>query len=172
MISAIAILILLVASVAYGTSPSLLDDEKKNRRIHQAKLELWTYGAFSQNDLDNVAEFEIQVAKAPIRHGPVREVRRRLLQDMQLGDTSNVWKSILNVRGGDGGVGEENDDHAHAAAARLDKKLRELGVKFGQPFIDAIEQVSYYICTYMWYTNYYIYICIYFAIIFTYLMYC
>lgn len=143
MISAITISILLVASVAYGTSPSLLDDEKKNRRIHQAKLELWTHGAFSQIDLDNVAEFEIQVAKAPIRHGPVREVRRRLLQDMQLGDTSNVWESILNVRGGDGGVGEENDDHAHAAAARLDKKLRELGTKFGQPFIDAIEQVSY-----------------------------
>ena len=132
------LLVLGVACLLLATRSSEASaGDDQDERIRKAKLDLWLRGAFHMNDLDanNVADLEIQVARAPLRHGPIREVRQRLIHDMNLGDYNSdysVWDSILNVRGGDGNVQQE--DHVY----NLDKQLKELSAKFGQPFIDAI----------------------------------
>ena len=128
-----------VASLLLATGSSLasasagqliIDDQEKRSR--KAKLDLWLHGAFET--ANNVADLEIEVASAPLRHGPIREVRQRLLHDMNLGDyhsDNSLWDSTLNVRGGDGSVQKED-------VYNLDKQLQELKAKFGQPFMDAI----------------------------------
>lgn len=49
---------------------------------------------------------------------------------------SMMSNTIFNVRGGGGGSVQED------YASRLETKLAELSVKFGRPFMDAIERVS------------------------------
>ena len=111
---------------------NLNEDDKQE----EAKFNLWLRGEFSFDTTDDGLLQAQQ--QAPLRHGPVRDVRRRIANDMKLGDSSfinNGWDSILNIRGGD--IIEED-----AGQLDIDKQLMELGIKFGQPFIDAIEQVS------------------------------
>jgi len=132
-------------------------------RVRRAKLDLWLHGAFSMSptatttgnvvddgddgvsravDIDAVAaDLEMQVAGAPLRHGPVREVRRRLERDMQLFDGSDdgsgwhsLMETMLRTRGG--GDGYVKGGHE----SRLEKKLEELSSRFGKPFVAAIEQ--------------------------------
>ena len=131
------LLVLGVACLLLATRSSVASaGDDQDERIRKAKLDLWLRGAFHMNDPDanNVADLEIQVARAPLRHGPIREVRQRLIHDMNLGEynSDGSWDSILNVRGGDGNVQQE--DHVY----NLDEQLKELSAKFGQPFIDAI----------------------------------
>ena len=117
-------MVLGVASLLPATGSA--GDQDLNNDIRKAKLDLWLHGAF---------DLEIEVAAAPLRHGPIREVRQRLIHDMNLGEyhsDNSGWDSTLNVRGGDGNVQEE--DHVY----NLDKQLKELSAKFGQPFMDAI----------------------------------
>jgi len=129
-------------------SDTSLEDDLIATRIRQAKLDLWLHGAFSFSpDVDDVdaiaiaADLEMQAAKAPIRLGPIRDVRRRLKRSLQLGgrDSTDVWyhlmDNILSVRGGDETVGGEY-------ASRLEKQLAELSAKFGKSFVDAIEKVN------------------------------
>ena len=120
-------------------------------RVRRAKLDLWLHGAFYDGDdgvsraidVDAVAaDLEMQVAGAPLRHGPVREVRRRLERDMQLFDGSDdgsgwhsLMETMLRTRGG--GDGYVKGGHE----SRLEKKLEELSARFGKPFVAAIEQV-------------------------------
>ena len=128
--------------LAVGVSASARNDKQDelyHQRIQQAKLDLWLHGAFDINDAD-VTELEMQVLQAPFRHGPIRDVRRRLKHDMQLdnagsdvGGWQSLMQNILNIRGG--GVSNTKEDDA----TRLEKQLAELSAKYGQPFIDAIE---------------------------------
>lgn len=134
------------ASAATSVAVDNQDDDY-HRRIHKAKLDLWLHGAFDMSSIDGhadvgdaaivAADLEMQAARAPIRHGSVREVRRRLKRDLGLEEETDGWislmENILGVRGGDGTTKEDN-------ASRLEKKLDELSVKFGKPFVDAIEQ--------------------------------
>ena len=149
------------ASSASTSSPVDENDFVLANRIQRAKLDLWLRGAFSmvtEDDMVDVSSdssrliiatnLEMQVSKAPIRHGPVRDIRRRILRDMHLGKImdgdggdggsmySMMSNTILNVRGG--GDGSVQEDYA----SRLETKLAELSVKFGRPFMDAIERVS------------------------------
>ena len=132
----------------YASDTSLEDDLIATRRIRLAKLDLWLHGAFSFSpDVDDVdaiaiaADLEMQAAKAPIRIGPIRDVRRRLKRSLQLGgrDSTDGWyhlmDNILSVRGGDETVGGEY-------ASRLENQLAELSAKFGKSFVDAIEKVN------------------------------
>ena len=129
-------------------SDTSLEDDLIGTRIRQAKLDLWLHGAFSFSpDVDDVdaiaiaADLEMQAANAPIRLGPIRNVRRRLKRSLQLGgrDSTDGWyhlmDNILSVRGGDETVGGEY-------ASRLENQLAELSAKFGKSFVDAIEKVN------------------------------
>jgi len=101
----------------------------------EAKFNLWLRGQFS---FDTTTDGLLQTQQAPLRQGPIRDVRRRIANDMKLGESSfinNGWDSILKIRGGE--LTKEDAGHLD-----IDKQLVELGIKFGQPFIDAIEQVS------------------------------
>ena len=149
------------SSASSSSSPVEENDFVLANRIQCAKLDLWLRGAFSmvtEDDMVDVssdssrlviaANLEMQVAKAPIRHGPVRDIRRRILRDMHPdkimdgdgGDGGSMYSmmsnTIFNVRGGGGGSVQED------YASRLETKLAELSVKFGRPFMDAIERVS------------------------------
>ena len=151
-----AVLSLFPTRISASEAPAQVkqDDEYYRHRVHHAKLDLWLHGAHTMpptattgNDGDDIAaiaaDLEMQAAKAPLRHGPVREVRRRLKRDLQLLDGwESMMDSVWNMRGGDGNIKE--DDHA----TRLEVKLAELGAKFGKPFVDAIEQVCmlYTVC--------------------------
>ncbi len=133
-----------------NASDTSLEDDSTTR-IRQAKIDLWLHGAFSFSpdihDVDASAiadDFEMQAAKAPIRLGPIRDVRRRLKRSLQLDgkDSSYGWYrslyNILSVRGGDDAMDGEH-------ASRIEKQLAELSVEFGKPFADAIEKVRHYI---------------------------
>ncbi|KAL9190308.1 hypothetical protein ACHAXT_007519 [Thalassiosira profunda] len=118
-------------------------DSDAQHRIHNAKLDLWLHGAFDTaataigDESSIAADLEAQLARAPLRHGPVREVRRRLKRDLGLGDDDNGWASLMhNALGVRGGGGAAKEDHA----SRLEKRVAELSDKFGQPFADAIAQ--------------------------------
>ena len=134
MMHAIVVVISLLATRVVASSSS--NDDKHE----QAKFDLWLRGEFSFDTTNGLLQ-----AQAPLRHGSVRDVRRRTARDMKLGGSNNKngWDSILNIRGGGSELIEED------AHVDIDKQLIELGIKFGQPFIDAIEQVSHYIyiCT-------------------------
>lgn len=110
-------------------------DEDYQSRIHQAKLELWLRGEFafdyvSDADVANIAsDLEMQAATASFRHGPIREVRKRVMYDGNSCSGESCLDGILGIRGG--GV---------EYATRLEKQLVDLGIKFGQPFLDAIEK--------------------------------
>ena len=82
------------------SSASFNDQHDYHRqRVHQAKLDLWLRGAFAMspttgtaddgNSAAIAADFEMQVAKAPLRHGPVRDVRRRLKHDLGLEENAS-----------------------------------------------------------------------------------
>lgn len=133
-------------------------NEIAKRKIQQAKLDLWLRGAFDLNERnlspaaadgdtsstwDVVTDLEKQAAMAPLRHGPYKDVRRRLLQAIELENVgyrgqfglSDLWKHVLTTRGG------ETGDPDESYPIRLDAKLAKLSAKFGKPFIDAIEKV-------------------------------
>jgi len=136
----VIVLISLLASRVL-TSSSNADDKHE-----QAKLNLWLRGDFSFDTTDT--DGLLQAQQAPLRHGPIRDVRRRIARDMRLGGNDmtnyNGW-DLLNMRGGGS---ELKEDAGHLG---IDKQLIELGIKFGQPFIDAIEKVSifaYLYCIY------------------------
>jgi len=109
------------------------DDDDYQSRIHQAKLDLWLRGAFAYDyasDADastTTANLEMQVATASFRHGPIREVRQRLYGSSCRGES--CFEDLLGIRGG--GV---------EYVTRLEEQLADLGTKFGQPFMDAIEK--------------------------------
>lgn len=148
---------LIISSSSSSSSQEAKNDVAVANRIRQAKLDLWLHGEFSMateygvadsSSIDSsssaiiAADLEMQVAKALVRHGPIRDIRRRLLRDLQLdkmdsgdGVNSTMVTNIMGIRGGDGSVREDY-------AFRLEKQLAELSVKFGKPFIDAIERVS------------------------------
>ena len=135
------LLILCACLVCFERALSSDSEAALEDRIRRAKLELWLHGAFEFDDTsstsaaDTAADLEMQVVRAPIRHGPIREVRQRLQRDLGL-DESNGWASLMEktfgMRGGDGTVKKD--------ASSIDKQLAELSAKFGKPFIDAIEQ--------------------------------
>jgi len=117
------------------------DNDTYQSRILQSKLDLWLRGefahdsAFDGDDATTAVNLEMQAATASFRHGPIREVRRRIYRSIA-GENSCKGESCLEdlfyIRGGDGFVEEY--------ATRLEKQLAELGAKFGQPFLDAIEK--------------------------------
>ena len=126
----VVVVISLLAARVLGSN---LNDDKHE----QAKFNLWLRGEFSFDSTDT--DGFLQAQQAPLRHGPIRGVRRRIARDMKLGESGinnyNGW-DLLNMRGG-GDITNEVDAHVD-----IDKQLIELGIKFGQPFIDAIEKVS------------------------------
>jgi hypothetical protein len=149
---------LIISSSSSSSSQEEENDVVVANRIRQAKLDLWLHGAFSMTTEYGVvdsstsdsssssaiiaADLEMQVSTALVRHGPIRDIRRRLLRDLQLdkmdsggGVYSTMTTTIMGMRGGDGSVREDY-------ASRLENQLAELSVKFGKPFIDAIERVS------------------------------
>jgi hypothetical protein len=129
----------LLAVFHFSGCVEFTDKDDAQKRIELSKLELWSRGAFSLDEHGNIADhvadsFERLVVMAPIRLGPVRSVRRDILRDRQ--DPScdmNGYCSIVNrFRGG-------SQDIAYSEE-QLDIKIKELGVRFGQAFLDAIEQ--------------------------------
>jgi hypothetical protein len=142
---------LLINACAQRTyaSENSLEDDHLATRIRRAKLDLWLHGAFSFSpDIDDAdasavaTDLEMQAAKAPIRLGPIREVRRRLKSYLQLDgrdDSTDEWhhlmENIFSVRGGDEVVGGDY-------ASRLEKQLAKLSAQFGKPFVDAIDKVN------------------------------
>lgn len=140
--------LVLLCATAAGALGASEDEPHHQRRVQKLKLDLWLHGAYSfptsastaheVNDAAALAAaLELQAARAPIRHGPVREVRQRLKHELQLGDDEgrmggyHLMGNFLSVRGGDDG------------GIRLEKQLEELSAKFGTPFFDAIEQVRF-----------------------------
>ena len=123
------LLILCACLVCFERASSSDSEAALEDRIRKAKLDLWLHGAFefdgtsNTSAADNAADLEMQAARAPIRHGHIREVRQRLQRDLGLDETSG-WSTLMDnvfgMRGGD--------------------QLAELSAKFGKPFIDAIEQ--------------------------------
>mmetsp|Transcript_8466 Transcript_8466/g.18179 ORF Transcript_8466/g.18179 Transcript_8466/m.18179 type:complete len:659 (-) Transcript_8466:455-2431(-) len=134
-----------------------LQNDIAKRKIQQAKLDLWLRGAFDLDERnlspaatdgdissiwDVVTDLEKQAAMAPLRHRPYKDVRRRLLQAIELDNVgyrgqvglSDLWKNVLTTRGG------ETGDPDESYSIRLDAKLAKLSAKFGKPFIDAIEK--------------------------------
>ena len=116
----------------------LATNSNDDKHEYNKKFDLWLRGGeFSFDTTDGI----LQAQQAPLRHGPIRDVRRKIARDMKLGESGinnyNGWDSILNIRGGGSELIEEDAGHLG-----IDKQLIELGIKFGQPFIDAIEQVS------------------------------
>mmetsp|Transcript_18099 Transcript_18099/g.29632 ORF Transcript_18099/g.29632 Transcript_18099/m.29632 type:complete len:678 (+) Transcript_18099:140-2173(+) len=110
------------------------DGDDYQSRINQAKSELWLRGEFAYDDASTAdaatiaANLEMQSATASFRHGPIREVRQRIFDENNCRGESCL-KDLLSIRGG--GV---------EYATRLEKQLADLGTKFGQPFLDAIEK--------------------------------
>ena len=124
------------------SSDTSLEDDSIARRTRQAKIDLWLHGAFSFSpDIHDVdasaiaADFEMQAANAPIRLGPIREVRRRLKRSLQYDGWYPLMDYILSVRGGDDSMEGEH-------TSRIEKRLAELSAEFGKPFVDAIEKVK------------------------------
>jgi len=116
-------------SSSFSTTSVAIDDDGRD-----------DYAAIA-NDL------EMQVARAPIRHGPVREVRRRLQHDLESDGNNNngggwysLMENILSVRGGGDDDGNSDGGLKEDHSSRLEKQLEELSAKFGKPFVDAIEQ--------------------------------
>ncbi|KAL7554513.1 hypothetical protein ACHAWF_017970 [Thalassiosira exigua] len=138
--------LLILLALACASASASEDDNR--RRVQNAKLDLWLHGAFAMSPavggVDDcagagdaaalAADLEVQAALAPVRHGPVRETRRRIKGELDGGEHKwdSLFENILKIRGGDG---TSKEDHA----SRLEKQLAELSVKFGQPFVDAIE---------------------------------
>jgi tetratricopeptide (TPR) repeat protein len=116
------------------------DDVVYQSRIQAMKLHLWLRGEFaydSASDADaatTAVNLEMQAATASFRHGPIREVRQRIYRNIVANSCrgESCLEDLLGIRGGDGGGVEY--------ATRLENKLAELGTKFGQPFLDAIEK--------------------------------
>jgi hypothetical protein len=143
---------ILINGCARGTNASntSLEDDSIATRIRQAKIDLWLHGAFSFSpDIHDVGveasaadDLEMQAANANIRLGPIRDVRRRLKNSLQLNGKDSSYgrnplvDSILSVRGGDDAM---EGDHA----SRIEKQLAELSVELGKPFTDAIEKVNH-----------------------------
>lgn len=148
-----------IAKANSSESISNDDEDYHRQRIHKAKLDLWLHGAFALDEkllspdaaasddrlsLSHMAlDLEMQAARAPLRHGAAKDVRHRMMQSFEMGGqgfrNNGGWPSLMNnilgTRGGDGGGPKED------YASRLEKQLAELSAKFGQPFVDAIEQV-------------------------------
>lgn len=133
-----ALVCVLTKETTLAAHSSSADDDAYQSRIHQTKLDLWLRGEFAydyySSDADDAtiaASLEMQAATASFRHGPIREVRQRMYRENSCRGESCL-DDLLGIRGGDGGGVEY--------ATRLEKQLTELGTKFGQPFLDAIEK--------------------------------
>ena len=112
------IILLIVSSEVEGQA----DHEA---RVKDAKLDLWSRGAFALDELllfgtnpeVQAEQLERHVALAPLTLGPVKETRRT--------------RSFECLRGG-----------ASEYSPQLEDKIVELGKELGPEFSDAIEQVS------------------------------
>ena len=106
-------------------------------RVKEAKLDLWSRGAFALDELvlfgpvpeEQAQQFERFVALAPLTLGPVKETRR--IRAHGCIGSECPW----SMRGG----GYEHD-------LPPDTKIAELGKELGPDFVDAIEQVSLRLC--------------------------
>lgn len=132
------------------------DVEAQKERIQQAKIELWKRGAFAldenalfpRNELSSnnnescelaavADEMEHMVDLAPIRIGPIMEVRR----DFQstVGKANNydfgiggVRNAMMQMRGGGGS--------SSSVQGNAKPKLKELAERFGSEFTEAIKK--------------------------------
>ena len=107
---------------------------KHELRIRHAKLDLWKHGEFAwpientDADVSTIAvNLESRLDNISFRHGPVKQVRQRIYENSHRGES---LEDLLSIRGG--------DDTAYKN--RLEKQLVELGTRFGQPFLNAIEK--------------------------------
>ena len=124
-LTGLCLLILLIVS-----SEGEVDHES---RVKDAKLDLWSRGAFALDELVlfgpdpevQAEQLERHVALAPLSLGPVKETRRTRSHDC-FGSECH-W----SMRGG-----------ASECSLPPEAKIVELGKELGPDFIDAIEQVS------------------------------
>ncbi|CAB9496335.1 repeat-containing protein [Seminavis robusta] len=133
-------LVLWLLSVVFAVHGTEDGDPVTEERIIEAKLDLWSRGAFQfgdqegnndDSDLLLLQSLQEQVHMAPLRLGPVRQVRRDTLREQKQQTTSsssnNGWlDQLLSMRGGD--------------AATTTADLQKLGAQLGPDFVAAIAQ--------------------------------
>jgi len=150
---------LAIWTVGISASESFTIDLEENEesylheRVLNAKMELWSRGAYSYNvhsgqelDLEEeVAMLERASNWSPIKLGPVRKVRRDyILQDEKCIEIDCPFSTGMNLlaklRGGamiDQGRTTVTEE---TYRDRLNKKLNQLGLKYGSEFREAIEK--------------------------------
>ena len=137
---AIVLVAVFVWGVVYGDRRDGSDDSVESaastdERIIDAKMDLWSRGAFAFEEYDLIG-FQRQGDMAPLRLGPVRSVRRDSLREyhqQKRNNNNNYQKSPWwNTWRGGGSVAEEESK----------VRIQELAEKFGPDFVQAIEQTK------------------------------
>jgi hypothetical protein len=112
-------------------------DDSTQERIIDAKMDLWSRGAFAFED-NNLHGLQQQLNMAPLRLGPVRKVRRDTLREhrhLKPPSSSTVRNKNINNAWWDSWRGGAN-----VAEEENKVLLEQLAVKFGPDFVQAIEQ--------------------------------
>lgn len=121
-------LIATAAATSSNTASSSSTDEDGILVHDSRRIDVWLRGAFT---FDYASDAD--AATDQFRHGPIREVRRKIIyqNNMENGCSSSTgqscFDSMLGIRGGGG-------------STRLEQQIEELGRKYGQPFLSAIDQ--------------------------------
>jgi hypothetical protein len=123
-------IVVLVACLRSASATSK-DTQGDDGIVETLKLELWSRGAFDVDEKDFV-----RTATTFARMDPISYVRRDVLQKKNDPDCEmNGYCSIMNrFRGGGQDVSTPYTEE------QLEQKIQEIGARFGQDFLDAIEK--------------------------------
>ena len=126
LVSMVALATCLISAIATSE-----DTQGDDGIVETLKLELWSRGAFDIDEKDF-----IRTAITFARMDPISYVRRDVLQKKNDPDCEmNGYCSIVNrFRGG------EQDVSTPYTEEQLERKIQEIGARFGQEFLDAIEK--------------------------------
>jgi hypothetical protein len=146
---AIVLVVIVVVMVCGVVSEDLHDDTDANsatvtteqQRIIDAKMDLWSRGAFVFDEYEMHGWQQQELNMAPLRLGPVRQVRRDVSQEHQL-HRQKKSSTVRNNKNHDDAWWNSNDWRGGGSVAEEESQvqLQELAKKFGPDFVQAIEQ--------------------------------
>jgi len=143
------IIFLLITSSCKG------NEDELERRLQKSKLNLWARGDTrgytsyhnNENNLEDIVfQLEREVAWSPFKLGPIRELRREIVDNYACIEFECMSSStnLLKIRGGGAGAdiagGNIPNNKVGTYGDRLEAKLAQLAKKFGPDFTAAIEQ--------------------------------
>lgn len=112
--------------------------EDVDKRIEQAKMELWVRGAFALDETTlfgddrdvQLEHLESLRSVAPFRLGPIRKVRQSFLEEEETCDGGLAC--LFELRGG----------AASTYNQQINERIEQLGQELGPDFLEAIEKVG------------------------------